>query len=324
MTSSNQLTSMFAHDYQEFAGWRKLETELKNMQSPFGSLGEQMDQLLKPQLLAAEQLRKLFQPQQDMQQAFKRMFESVQIPQMNGFEKLGSQLQPTLSRTLTSELALSQNLEYLFRPLKVFEEPFSTSMEAFKDLLDRHPFSSLSFDQNGAVSVSGELVSTESLQQAIETLEVPANDTGALIEGLLQQVAKLGPALRTVVLFILLSILLPYIISIVANLTTPLYEPLWKELSAPNGPGAKAQIREVARERFSPDELRDHRFVTAKKLTIRQTPRQNAPPVGALNFGKTVRLLKHEKDWSFIEYVDEDGTTVSQGWVLARYLVKFG
>lgn len=253
---------------------------------------------------------------------------------MTGLETLVSQLQPTISQVLTKEFAtfeklrdgmsasltLSRRLEDSFRPSLVFEEQLSRSLGTMKELLNRNPLSSISFDQAGVVSVAGELVSIESLQRAINALEVPTDEGDAFVENLLRQIAKLGPALRAIVLYILV----PYIVSIIANLTTPLYEPLWKEVTTSNGPGAKAQIREVARERFSLSELRDHRFVTAKSLTIRQTPRQNAPPAGTLSFGKTVKLLKHEKDWSFIEYVDDDGITVSQGWVLARYLGKFG
>ena len=89
------------------------------------------------------------------------------------------------------------------------------------------------------------------------------------------------------------------------------------------GAGAKSEIRETAREKFAPGELRQHRFVTAKTLTVRHSARQRSPVVSTLKFGKMIKLLKKEDSWSLIEYFDDDSEAIGQGWVLSAYLTKF-
>lgn len=324
---------MLNHDMQMLPGLRKLQEELERLRAPDLRFSEQIERLMKPQLLAEERFRKMLEPQIALQDAFKRFIEPAQLPQVHGLEKLIAQLQPSISHTLTSEwkrfeqiqeslrptTALQRLLEEALRPSKILEEQIARSLGSLNDLVARYPLSSIAFDETGSASVGGEVVATESLQQAVQELQTNASKSGDFIDQLLGQVAKLKPAIGALLLYILL----PYIISIIANLTTPLYEPLWKDLATASGAGARSEVRETARERFIPGELRTHRFVTAKALAVRQTGRQRSPMIITLRFGKTVKLLSKEKHWSHIEYLDDESNTIQQGWVLSRYLAKF-
>lgn len=324
---------MMRHDLKANTGFSALQASIERLRTPEIQFREQIEQLLRPQLLQSERLLKMIEPKLALEDAYKHLLEPVRVPQMAGFEKLIDQLQPAISNTLVAEwkrleqfqktlfptLELQQKLEEVVRPSKLIEEQLARSLGAIDALLTHYPLSSVTFDDVGGVSVAGEAVSRESLQQAAQDFQAQADESGDFLSHLFGQLAKLKPAVRALLLYLLL----PYIISIVANLTTPLYEQLWKDLTTPRAAGTKSEVRAVARRIFVPGELHQHRFVTAKILSVRQTARLRSPAVSTLRFGKVVRLLQKQKDWCFVEYVEDDSDKVLQGWVLSRYLAKF-
>lgn len=73
----------------------------------------------------------------------------------------------------------------------------------------------------------------------------------------------------------------------------------------------------------SPELLEEYRYVSAKVLIVRQSPRARSPTVGRLSFGKAAKLLKKEKDFALVLWIDKETGAEIQGWVFARYLRKF-
>ena len=47
------------------------------------------------------------------------------------------------------------------------------------------------------------------------------------------------------------------------------------------------------------------------------------PVLARLSFGKAVRLLEKEKDFSLVLWTDKESGAEIQGWVFSRYLGKF-
>lgn len=87
---------------------------------------------------------------------------------------------------------------------------------------------------------------------------------------------------------------------------------------------AKKAVQENARAAVgSPQLLVEYRYVSAKVLIVRQNPRARSPEVGRLSFGKTVKLLEKEKDFSLVLWTDEESGAEIQGWVFSRYIGKF-
>jgi hypothetical protein len=87
---------------------------------------------------------------------------------------------------------------------------------------------------------------------------------------------------------------------------------------------AKKAINETARAAVaSPELLAEYRYVSAKLLIVHQNPRALSPEVARLAFGKPVKLLKKDKDFALVVWMDQESGAEVQGWVFARYLSKF-
>jgi hypothetical protein len=87
---------------------------------------------------------------------------------------------------------------------------------------------------------------------------------------------------------------------------------------------AKKAVQQAARVAVgSPELLLEYRYVSAKLLIVRQSPRARSPEVARLTFGKPVKLLKKEKDFALVLWTDKDSGAEIQGWVFSRYLGKF-
>lgn len=87
---------------------------------------------------------------------------------------------------------------------------------------------------------------------------------------------------------------------------------------------AKKAIQESARVAVpSVVLLEDYRYVSGKTLVVRQNPRARSPEVGHLPFGRTVKLLKKDGDFSLIAWTDRESGAEIHGWAFSRYLGKF-
>jgi len=169
----------------------------------------------------------------------------------------------------------------------------------------------------GAQAVDEATIATELESALHEYAAAPTHESA--LDVVLGWLKKSRPAVRAALLYILL----PYIVSIVANLNTPLYEEWWKEFRGMDPREAKKEIIVIAATIYARQDLRDFRFVTSKTLTVRKSPRSRAPELATLHLGKTVKLLKWDGDWSFVEYTELDADLPEQGWVLSRYIAAF-
>lgn len=87
---------------------------------------------------------------------------------------------------------------------------------------------------------------------------------------------------------------------------------------------AKKAIQENARAAVGSSELlAEYRYVSVKTLIVRHNPRARSPEINRLYFGRTVKLLKKEKDFTLILWTDKENGAEIQGWVFSRYLGKF-
>lgn len=251
-------------------------------------------------------------------------------------EKLLGRFQQSSYQILMKDIDKYTNLYEKYNPIlniqeKIFgslnssiwknAETFS-SLSQFTDLLERYKDVTLTLDPNGAIVVGDELFSPESIAHAFSNLKATDGKFKFDLNGILSWVnetAKEHPILTAIIVYFLI----PHIVAIISNLTTPLYEDLWKKLTYSGGPGAKSEVLQDARKHFSDVELSHYRFVTSKELSVRGSCSVRAPAISILEFGKNVRLLKKHKDWSEIEYFDDESDEVRQGCVLSRYLHKF-
>lgn len=69
--------------------------------------------------------------------------------------------------------------------------------------------------------------------------------------------------------------------------------------------------------------LAEFRYVSAKTLAVRPSPRANARGIGELKFGQLVHVIRTEGDFTLVLWRSGDGTIHMQGWVFSRYLSRF-
>ena len=68
--------------------------------------------------------------------------------------------------------------------------------------------------------------------------------------------------------------------------------------------------------------LNTYRFVNTNSLSVRVSNNIKSNKLYELKYGDVVKILKKNKNWSFIEY-EEDEAQI-RGWVFTRYISRFG
>ncbi|STB71355.1 SH3 domain-containing protein [Clostridium baratii] len=68
--------------------------------------------------------------------------------------------------------------------------------------------------------------------------------------------------------------------------------------------------------------LNIYRFVNTNSLSVRVRNNTKSNKIYELKYGDVVKILKKNKNWSFIEY-EEDEAQI-RGWVFTRYISRFG
>lgn len=99
------------------------------------------------------------------------------------------------------------------------------------------------------------------------------------------------------------------------------YEKKWLQ-DSPQGQLKQANAR-VVQEVGGTLVLADFRMVIAQpRLVVRESPAAAGKPMGALEFGTAVRVVRKDDAFSLVEWRGE-GETVLTGWVFSRYLKPF-
>ena len=75
-------------------------------------------------------------------------------------------------------------------------------------------------------------------------------------------------------------------------------------------------------ERQGPHLPAEYRIVTASKLNVRERPDKDSDIRGKLSVGDLVMIKKEKKNWSLVEYSNEETRVKIQGWVFTCYLRK--
>ena len=219
---------------------------------------------------------------------------------------------------LAAQRSIQEQLGFGAAHARNWSTGFDTQLAQLARYVRENPLPEVSTGDRDQLSVGGEPIAASEIAPAL--VEFAAADTSeTALAVLLTWLAKSKPAVRAVLLYILL----PYVISIIANLNTPMYEEWWKKLQADIPRQAKKEIVAVAKAAYLPPDLRGFRFVSSKTLAVRSTPRMKGPQTDLLQLGKTVRLLKVQPGWALVEYATTGTNELKQGWVLARYLSPF-
>jgi hypothetical protein len=303
------------------------------MFKPSALLSAQLDKLTQQSFVNAEQVRRLANLTARLDVDLKRIASSDSLtshsiesflkrPESFTFSRLAKleldRYKSVLESIQTSASSFAR-LEAVLLSSPSLDSQLLQAISPYSDLLKRFPLSSMEPAGDGHITVGAESIPTEVIRHAIQALPLDTHSPGELFTSLVAILAKLAPAAKAIFLYILL----PYLVSAVAGLNAPLHEDLWQNLKGTSRPGAKAEVKSTVRARFPEIDLREHRFVTASTLNVRETGNSRAPVVAQLKFGKTVRLLDKGKHWSHVEFWVDEGENHQSGWVYSRYLEKF-
>lgn len=291
------------------------------------------EDLLRPRLLIQEQIDRLTSTSSPLD-TFEKYAGSNVLSQLDKYknfaasnsiagamQRLSTIDQFQSSSAISAANSYSEVLQSAMGRLSEINRPFAEldTVRRFQQLLDDSLLSQVSFAEDGAITVNGYAIDASTAADDIRAVEDIAQHGVSALSAIVNALQSLAPYVRAVVLYFLL----PYLISIIANVNTPLHEEWWKSVRGQNNREATKEVKANAAIAYSSDDLRQFRFVKRPAIFVRLTSSIQSPMLDELYLGKVVRLLKHERDWSLIEYVDTDTTELRHGWVLSRYLSKF-
>ena len=257
--------------------------ELAKFQNPFKELQDQLRQYIAPEARLRE-IAATFEPERKLAEQFQKLFDVGQFPVVKETQK---------------------------------------QLEALRGALyEGVDLDTIRVHASGAIGVGAEAISPDELADSLGALTETLADAPNPLEYLKRLTCFLHSATPAVAKFIFWCVV-SYYLSVLANLTTPLHQEWWKQLAGGNRKQATVEIRNSAREIYDPQQLRHHRFVTAKRLRVHEANASKSRVIGELPLGKIVKLIQREQYFSLIEYFDSDNEKLCQGWVANSYLSRF-
>lgn len=246
-------------------------------------------------------------------------------------QQLQKALQEIIAQPLRINEALSESLrrwqESQQQHFAVSSRELNRLQEIFRELnnLTRNvPSEDFSVNPDGTIAVQGELTSAEEAYEAIAqfieflTSLSPRFAAENLFKLIREWIARFRPPVEK----LLTIIVLPYVISIVANLTTPYFEKQLEGLNRNEKREILKSSRDKALQTSEADSLKKHRIVSATILHVRRTGSLSSPIIGRVYLGQIVKVCEKHKDWSLIEYGDQESGETFRGWVFTRYITR--
>jgi len=251
---------------------------------------EHINSIFEPYRKTQQEIQDILKPQLALQHKYRAVLES--LPQTS--------FQAAVERIFASELRNNRSIV--------------DALERFNPHLSDEEMASIHLEEDGKLSVAGEVVTVDALDQAFEQLDIKSNTDD---QDFLYQFFKIFACLKKEVKVFLYHLL----ISVCANQVTPLLE-TWPEKFVNTTPRVAVKaIEREAREFYEPEMVSNYRFVTASHLNVRKSNSSKSEIIDTLSLGKTVIINTKLKDWTLVEYLDAEGD-VKEGWVFSRYLQK--
>ncbi len=288
---------------------------------PHRAWQEQIDKLLEPQRKLQEQMEKYLEPQRRIQEQMNNYLEPHRKlqEQMERYLEPQRRLQEQMDKYLEPQRKLQEQMQKYLEPQRLLQDQISKYLSPLNEYLSSPSMGNVVVESSGAISVSGEIIDTEAVNESIESLSNDYSSTEEFLEQFFKLLEKLSNGARIVVIYLVF----PYLLAIIANLTTPVYEEWWKEYTDFDQRTAKKQIIREANELYSTEELNEYRFVYASILHVRKSGSMNSEIIDELYLGKSIKIHEKLKRWSFIEFQDSETGNIKKGWVFSRYLHKF-
>ncbi|WP_117234763.1 SH3 domain-containing protein [Vibrio maerlii] len=161
--------------------------------------------------------------------------------------------------------------------------------------------------------ISSEILTTSTAIEA-ESLE-------RLLNNILQEVKALKePKIQQVIA----TYIFPIIIMILGLLLAPVSDYHIKGyLQSDNRTRNKVINEQVVSSVTDRQQLNTFRFVSTDTLNVRTEASMKSKVLGYFHYGYVVNIVRKEKNWSLVEWVDQESELKISGWVHTRYLKRF-
>lgn len=243
----------------------------------------------------------------EMARAYEKYREPVTV-QQEWLDKLQRQALGGLS---VQDLARQfEQANPAFAAMEAAKKSLDTLWGSFRDI----DFSAYDADEEATKEVEAAAQSIIHAASGEPTLKEAVDQIIAAIQ------AQQKPAVQ-LILFLFFRKMLDWLIGGAIGAVMGYYVP---QVLDESPQAASKAVKQIAREAVgAPELLVEYRYISAKVLIVRQNPRALSPEVGRLTFGKVVKLVKKDKDFTLVLWTDKESGAEIQGWVFSRYLGNF-
>lgn len=220
--------------------------------------------------------------------------------------------------------SLIPDTSYIFDNIRAKNIDISTvDISAITELLNDTTFEEIDVEENGSVKYQNVQYTRDEVQdiinKALHETNILIQQNSTEINGLISEVKKYQqqPLYQQVLINLICGIILflatPFMQTVQDSITNLVVENKVKIMKV-----IKAEYQSLV---LDDKEQLHYRFVSTDKMIVRITNKKNSQPVGQVNFGTVVEVLYKNKNWTLIEYENENENIVT-GWVYTRYLEK--
>ena len=162
------------------------------------------------------------------------------------------------------------------------------------------------------------------IEETITKYKKASLDEETFLNGINRLITEIQKIKEPFIQRIIISILCPIIVWIIISFFNPLIDEIRDHLFIKDKRSAVKTVQQtIAKTEIPKNLLFDYRFVSADVLNVRSENNRKSMIVGKLYFGQIVNMIQKKKDWTLVEWQDNDGEVTIRGWVFTRYLKKF-
>ncbi len=257
---------------------------------------------------------------------------SAHIASLTAMPDLSAQIanlaaMPDLSSRV-AELSKMQDLNVHMAALSVVPRSMlelNVSLDFLKHSVTEACNSGLTVNDNGTIKNSSKELAVLELQELTRELlqrSVEVNQSlESYINCLIYEIKKQkDPFIQR----LLSWLFFPLIVGLILSVVTPISEHYVNNYLSKDNRAQVKIIKQNANIAVTDlDLLNEMRFVNTSSLNVRMKPSIKSELIGTLKFSTPIVVIEKKKNWTLVEWVNEEKGVSIKGWVFSRYLQKF-
>ncbi|MER0399009.1 SH3 domain-containing protein [Vibrio vulnificus] len=323
--------------------------ELRAMVQPFSDPLKEHREMMAAIADPMKELRAVAYPFSDPLKEHREMMAAIADP----MKELRAMVQP-FSDPLKEHREMMAAIADPMKELRAVAYPFSDPLKEYREMMEAiaNPMKQLReamahvvdssnlFQQYSSLTILKQMAEVELFDVAMQsagvskaevneisseilttTAVIEAENLESLLNNILQEVKALKePKLQQLIV----SYIFPIIIMILGLLLAPVADYHIKGyLQSDNRTRNKVINEQVVSLVTEREQLNSLRFVSTDTLNVRAEASIKSSVLGYFHYGYVVTIIRKEKNWSLVEWVDQESELRVSGWVHTRYLKRF-